>query len=182
MRIVAGSSRGISLKSLPGNETRPTSDKVKESLFNRIGPYFDGGVVVDLFGGSGSLALEALSRGADEAIVFEKNAKACTIIRANAEKSRLADRIHIERADAKSAVVVLRKQEKIVDYLFIDPPYAETKYYELAQKIAEADLLSNRAIVICEHDKKMSLPETFGLYQKSNCTVYGNSAISIYKK
>lgn len=72
MRVISGSRRGTPLKSLPGTSTRPTSDKVKESVFNKIGPYFDGGTVVELFGGSGSISIEALSRGMDQAIVFEK--------------------------------------------------------------------------------------------------------------
>lgn len=72
MRVVSGSRKGIPLKSLPGNLTRPTSDKVKESIFNMIGPYFDGGIVVELFGGSGSLSIESLSRGVEEAYIFEK--------------------------------------------------------------------------------------------------------------
>src|SRR6185312_11567269 len=101
MRIVAGSRRGIPLKSLQGTNTRPTSDKVKESIFNMIGPYFDGGIAVELFGGSGSLSLEALSRGAEHAYIFEKNSKACSVIQANAEKCRFTDEIHIHRADAR---------------------------------------------------------------------------------
>lgn len=182
MRIVAGSRRGIPLKSLPGSDTRPTSDKVKESLFNRIGPYLDGGIVADLFGGSGALSLEALSRGADEAIIIEKNPKACAIIRANAEKSQLTDHIHIERADARNAVKLLKRYEKQVDYLFVDPPYAETKFYDLVQKIAEADLLSERALIVCEHDKKMSLPDTYDAFHKKKSIEYGNIAISIYER
>lgn len=182
MRIIAGSRRGIPLKSLPGNDTRPTSDKVKESIFNMIGPYFNGGIVVELFGGSGALSLEALSRGADKAIVFEKNSKACAIIQANAEKSKFTEQLHIERTDAKNAVKILEKNEHCVDYLFIDPPYAETNFYDLARTISEADFLSDHAIIVCEHDKKMVLPDTYDVFQKIKCTLYGNSAISIYKK
>ncbi|MHA6258598.1 16S rRNA (guanine(966)-N(2))-methyltransferase RsmD [Sporosarcina sp. CAU 1771] len=182
MRIVAGSKRGIPLKSLPGSETRPTSDKVKESLFNRIGPYFNGGIIADLFGGSGSLSLEALSRGADEAIIFEKNPKACAIIRANAEKSQLIDQIHIERTDAKNAVDVLKKIGKQIDLLFVDPPYAETKYYELVQKICEAGILSDNALIVCEHDKKLHLPDTYDTFTKTKYSEYGSIAISIYEK
>ena len=104
MRVVAGTRKGIPLKSLQGTDTRPTSDKVKESIFNIIGPYFDGGVAVELFGGSGSLSLEALSRGIDEAFIFEKNVKACAIIKANAEKCRFTEQLHIQRADARNAV------------------------------------------------------------------------------
>jgi 16S rRNA (guanine966-N2)-methyltransferase len=182
MRIVAGSRRGIPLKSLPGLNTRPTSDKVKESIFNMIGPYFDGGVAVELFGGSGSLSLESLSRGADEAYIFEKNAKACTIIQENVEKCRFTEYVHIQRTDARNAIPVLSKSERKIDYLFIDPPYAESKFYELAQDLVDAELLSDTAVIVCEHDKKMELPDNYGMFNKIKNTVYGNSAISIYEK
>ena len=182
MRIIAGEKKGLPLKSLKGTDTRPTSDKVKESVFNRIGPYFDGGVVVELFGGSGSLSLEALSRGAEEAFVFEKNGKACEIIRSNAEKCRYEDVVHIQRADARNAVKFLQKVDKKIDLLLIDPPYANSQFYELAKTIVEAGLLSDKAIIVCEHDKKTELPEAYGLLQRESCTVYGNSAISIYGK
>ncbi len=182
MRIIAGERKGLPLKSLKGTETRPTSDKVKESLFNRIGPYFDGGIVVELFGGSGALSLEALSRGMDEAFVFEKNGKACEVIRSNAEKCRYEDVIHIQRTDARSAIKFLQKKGKEIDLLLIDPPYAKGQFYELAQEIAEVGLLAENAIIVCEHDKKIALPESYGLLQRKNCTIYGNSAISIYGK
>lgn len=182
MRVIAGDRKGLHLKSLKGNDTRPTTDKVKESLFNRIGPYFDGGVVVELFGGSGALSLEALSRGAERAFIFEKSSKACAVIRANAELCRYTDVIHIERTDARHAVKVMKKQKLTIDLLFIDPPYAENKYYELAEVLAVEGILSERAIIICEHDKRTELPLAYGQYEQVNRTVYGNSAISIYKK
>jgi 16S rRNA (guanine966-N2)-methyltransferase len=182
LRIVAGSRRGIPLKSLPGTETRPTSDKVKESIFNMIGPYFNGGIAVELFGGSGSLSLEALSRGVDEAFIFEKNVKACAIIKANAEKCRFTEELHIQRADARNAVKVLQATGKQAKLLFIDPPYAETKFYNLALNFVEAGLLSEVAVIVCEHEKQLELPEAYGVYTKVKNVVYGNSAVSIYEK
>ncbi|MEK5039670.1 16S rRNA (guanine(966)-N(2))-methyltransferase RsmD [Sporosarcina sp. FSL K6-3457] len=182
MRIVAGTMKGIPLKSLAGTDTRPTSDKVKESIFNRIGPYFDGGVAVELFGGSGSLSLEALSRGVDEAFVFEKNVKACAIIKANAEKCRFTEQLHIQRADARNAVSVLQATQKKAKLLFLDPPYAETAFYELARDFAEAGLLTDNAAIVCEHDKQFVLPESYGQYHKIKSSVYGNIAVSIYEK
>ncbi|BAQ10408.1 site-specific DNA-methyltransferase [Bacillus sp. OxB-1] len=180
MRIVAGSRRGIPLKSLPGTGTRPTSDKVKESLFNIIGPYFDGGTVVELFGGSGSLSLEALSRGAEKAIVFEKSPKACAIIQANVEKCRFSEQVHIHRADARNAVKILESDGGEVDLLFIDPPYAEEKLYGLANGLVEAGLLAERALIICEHEKKMELPMSYGSFKQIKNVVYGNTAITIF--
>lgn len=181
MRVVSGSRKGIPLKSLTGNLTRPTSDKVKESIFNMIGPYFAGGIAVELFGGSGSLSIESLSRGADEAYIFEKNPKACSIIRDNVEKCRFTDQVHIIRNDARNAIRALPADIQI-DLLFIDPPYAETKFYDLADALAQAGMLSEGAIIICEHDKQLTLPEAYQEYQKTKNPIYGNSAISIYMK
>lgn len=182
MRVIAGEKKGLHLKSLKGPDTRPTSDMVKESLFNRIGPYFDGGIVVELFGGSGALSLEALSRGADEAFVFEKSRKACDVIRLNVEKCHYNEVVHIQQVDAQNALKFLRKNDKEIDILLLDPPYAENRFYELAQEFVDEGLLSDRAVIVCEHDKKTELPEAYGLFEKSNCTFYGNIALSIYKK
>lgn len=181
MRVIAGSRRGIPLKSIPGTLTRPTSDKVKESIFNMIGPYLDGGIVVELFGGSGSLSIEALSRGAEQAFIFEKNTKAIAVIRENIEKCRLTDHVQVLKADARSAAKYLNGQPQI-DYLFVDPPYAEEKYYNLVAEIAEAGLLSEQAIIICEHDKKVLLPETYHQFTKTKYREYGHTAISIFEK
>ena len=182
MRVVAGSRRGIPLKSLAGTDTRPTSDKVKESIFNMIGPYFDGGVAVELFGGSGSLSIEALSRGADEAFIFEKNMRACDVIKVNAEKCRFTEEVHIQRADARNALKVLQSAGRTVDLLFIDPPYAEKKFYDLAGEFAQSGIMSDRAIIVCEHEKQLELPEAYGSFIKIKSPIYGNSAISIYEK
>ena len=182
MRVIAGARKGLHLMSLKGPDTRPTSDMVKESLFNRIGPYFDGGIVVELFGGSGALSLEALSRGAEEAFIFEKNRKACDVIRSNVEKCHYNEIVHIQQVDARNALKVLQKKDKKIDLLFLDPPYAEKGLYELAQAFVDEGCLSDKAIIVCEHDKETKLPEAYGLFEKINCSYYGSIAISIYEK
>ncbi|CAM3087622.1 16S rRNA (guanine(966)-N(2))-methyltransferase RsmD [Filibacter tadaridae] len=182
MRIIAGSRKGTPLKSLPGIGTRPTSDKVKESVFNIIGPYFDGGIAVELFGGSGSLSLEALSRGVDAAYIFEKSAKASAIIKENAEKCRFVDQVHIHRTDARNAVKLLQTRGGQADLLFMDPPYAKVELYNLAEDFAANNLLSDRAVIICEHEKQLEMPLAYGTYQKVKTSIYGNSAVSIYRK
>lgn len=182
MRVISGSRRGTPLKSLPGTSTRPTSDKVKESIFNKIGPYFDGGTVVELFGGSGSIAIEALSRGMDEAFIFEKNPKACTIIKANTEKCRLEGQIHIERKDARQAAKLLADRGVTVDFLFVDPPYASVEYYGLVEEAANYGILAEDAVIVCEHEKGTALPEQYGSYEQINSAVYGSTAVTIYEK
>ena len=182
MRVIAGTRRGIPLQSITGTDTRPTSDKVKEALFSKIGPFFDGGVAVELFGGSGSLSLETLSRGATTAWIVEKNPKACAIIKENAEKCKLTEALHIVRGDARTAATKLAKEGVQADFLFLDPPYAKIEFYELASHFAEQGLLTERAIIVCEHDKKLELPTAYGSYISSGPTIYGSSAINIYKK
>ena len=181
MRVVAGSRKGTPLKSLAGNLTRPTSDKVKESIFNMIGPYFDGGIAVELFGGSGSLSIESLSRGAAEAYIFEKNPRACSVIRENVEKCRFNEQIHIIKNDARNVLKALPSDIKI-DLLFIDPPYAESKFYDLADVMASSGILADEAIIVCEHDKQLTLPDVYSDYQKIKYQIYGNIAVSIYMK
>lgn len=182
MRIIAGERRGLQLKSLKGENTRPTSGKVKESIFNIIGPYFNGGVVVELFGGSGALSLEALSRGANLAYIFEKNRTACEIIRANSEKCKYEEKIHLYQTDARNAIKTLDQLNVKIDYLFLDPPYAEEKFYQLAGQAVDAGLLADDAMIICEHDKKASLPEAYGPYKLKKTNTYGNIALTIYEK
>lgn len=182
MRVIAGERRGLPLKSLKGTDTRPTSDKVKESIFNMIGPFFNGGVVVELFGGSGALSIEALSRGADEAIIFEKNRAACQVIQENVKKCRYEERLHIERADARTASVYVKRNNKKIDFLFIDPPYAEERFYQLADQFVTEGLLSEKAIIICERDKNVTLPANYGPYVQVKDVIYGNIGISIYEK
>ena len=182
MRVISGSRKGTPLKSLPGTSTRPTSDKVKESVFNKIGPYFDGGTVVELFGGSGSIAIEALSRGMDQAIVFEKNPKACAVIKVNAEKCKMDDVLRIERRDARQAAAILKQQEISIDLLFVDPPYAAIEYYDVIKELLAQGLVEEDATIVCEHDKNIELPEQYDTYIQISSTVHGNTAITIYEK
>lgn len=182
MRVIAGERGGLPLKSLKGSATRPTSDKVKESIFNMIGPYFNGGLVVELFGGSGALSIEALSRGAEHAVIFEKNRAATKVIQENRQKCRYEDRMTIHPKDARQAVAILQGQQQKIAYLFVDPPYAEEKYYELIDQLNDADLLADDAVIVCEHDKKVLLPSQYGPFPVRKSSIYGNIAITIYEK
>lgn len=182
MKIIAGERRGLQLKSLKGEETRPTSGKVKESIFNIIGPYFNGGIVVEFFGGSGALSLEALSRGADTAYIFEKNRTAVDVIRANGEKCKYTKQIQLYQMDARNAVKTLKQANVQIDYLFLDPPYAEEKFYELATEAVDAGLLTDDAVIICEHDRNITLPESYGPFKLKKSNTYGNIALTIYEK
>jgi 16S rRNA (guanine966-N2)-methyltransferase len=181
MRIISGERRGLQLKSASGTGTRPTSDKVKESLFNMIGPYFDGGRVLDLFAGSGGLAVEALSRGMDHAVLIEKDRRAQAAILENVAKCRYDDRVELIRADARQAVRRIIAKGEPFDLVFLDPPYARDTYYKLALELAEAGLIAGNGTVVCEHDRSVTLPDSFGEFCKEKESVYGGTVISIYR-
>ena len=181
MRVVAGERKGMPLKALPGNTTRPTTDKVKESIFNMIGPFFDGGIAVDLFAGSGGLGIEALSRGAEKTIFIEKDRKAYSILLENIKKCRYEEEVETYCNDATRAVKALCKRDITIDLLFLDPPYHKIDYYNLAGLLAEQGKLSKNAIIMCEHSNEVTLPESYGPFKLARQEEYGTIIISIYR-
>lgn len=181
MRVVAGKAKGLPLKAVPGNTTRPTTDKVKESVFNMIGPFFDGGNGLDLFAGSGGLGIEALSRGIDEVVFIDKDSKAIETIKANLEKTRLTDQAQVYRNDAKRAIKVLKKNDFKARLLFLDPPYNIEEAYGLMDFAAETGILTEDAVVVCEHDKGVALSERTKYFERFKNEKYGDIAISIYR-
>lgn len=182
MRVIAGTRKGLPLKAVPGTNTRPTTDKVKESIFNMIGPYFDGGIAVDLFAGSGNLGIESLSRGIDTCIFIEKDQKAMQTIVENLQKCRLEESSERYKIDASRAVKAFEKRELQIDLLFVDPPYSKVQYYELAQKIVAIGCMKDTGIIVCEHDKTVDLETDFGIFTLTRQETYGSTVISIYRK
>lgn len=182
MRVVAGERKGLRLKAATGNTTRPTTDKVKESLFNIIGPFFDGGVVLDLFAGSGGLGIETLSRGAHKGVFIEKDRKAFAVLKENIEKCNYEDQVEVFCNDAVRAVKTLLKRDIVFDYVFVDPPYAKMVYYDLVQSLVDHGKISNNAILVCEHAKEVKLPSAYGDFVLQRQELYGSSYISIYRK
>lgn len=181
MRVVAGSVKGLPLKAVPGTTTRPTTDKVKESIFNMIGPFFDGGYALDLFAGSGGLGIEALSRGIDRAIFTDKDRKAIETIHANLEKTRLAGQAEVFKADAERALKAMKKNGVQARLLFLDPPYHMDKAYGLMDKAAELGIMTNDSIVVCEHDRDVELSSRTKYYERFKKELYGNTMVSIYR-
>ena len=181
MRVISGICKGLPIKAVPGSNTRPTTDKVKESIFNIIGPYFEGGLAIDLFAGSGSLGIEALSRGMDSCIFIEKDAKAIQTINENLKKCHLENQAEVYRAEASRAVKALEKREVKIDLLFLDPPYQRIELYNLAETMIQKGLLSSDAIIMCEHEKTVDLPETIDTFSLTRRETYGSTIISIYR-
>ncbi len=148
MRIITGSARGVSLFTLPGEATRPTAERTKEAIFSMIQFDIEGRKVLDLFAGSGQLALEALSRGASEAVICDSSREAINIIRKNAEKTRLADKCKINLADANKLITRLGAEK--FDIVFLDPPYAQKLIPGVLAKLFENRRLKPTSIIVCE--------------------------------
>ena len=125
MRIISGKYAKRNLFTLKSQKTRPTSDKVKESLFNSLGQFFAGGEVLDLYAGSGALGIEAVSRGCEHAVLNDVSRPACQIIRKNVDLTKEPDRFEVFTMPAKVALKVFADQERKFDLVFLDPPYAK---------------------------------------------------------
>ena len=137
MRVVAGDFGGRPLKTLEGKTTRPTTDKVKGAIFNMIGPFFDGGRVLDLFSGSGSLAIEAISRGMSSAVLVEKDRRAQAVIQENIKMTKSEEQFQLLKMDAARALTQLTGQ---FDLVLLDPPYAKEQIVANITQLEEQGL------------------------------------------
>ncbi len=181
MRVISGERKGMPLKAVNGMTTRPTTDKVKESLFNILGPYFDGGTALDLFAGSGGLGIEALSRGMNKAIFIEKDGRAFQNLKENIAKCRYENCTEAYRNDAIRALKILIKKEVQADLIFLDPPYKKHQYYKMVEDLVANGVISNSGTIVCEHDTETNLPNQFLNFHKVREEKYGGTIISFYR-
>lgn len=153
MRVIAGSARRLQLKTLDGFDTRPTTDRIKETLFNMIAPYIYNCTFLDLFSGSGGIGIEALSRGAKEAVFVEKNSRAMSCIKENLKSTRLEDRAVTITEDALTA---LRQMEgkKEFDYIFMDPPYHQELERRVLEYLSGSELIHEDTVLIVEASRE----------------------------
>lgn len=162
---------------MEGKTTRPTSDKVRGAVFNMIGPYFSGGRVLDLFAGSGGLAIEAVSRGMDTAVLVERNRKAQAIVQANIKMTKEESRFQLLKMEAARA---LERVSGKFDLVFLDPPYAQEEIVKTVEELCRRKLLSDDVMVVCETDKAVNLPEEIaelGIWKQK---IYGISKVTVY--
>lgn len=176
MRIVAGTARGRPLVAPAGVETRPTSDKVRAAVFNLLGQFFDGGAALDLYAGSGAMALEALSRGIARAVCVESDRRAADALRRNAAACGFADRVELRVEPVERALPHLSGAAFSV--AFVDPPYAIGPEGALA---ALAPCLAEGAFVVAEHDARRPPGERFAGLALDDRRRYGGTGISLYR-
>ncbi|EGK13486.1 16S rRNA (guanine(966)-N(2))-methyltransferase RsmD [Kroppenstedtia eburnea] len=182
MRIIAGKAKGRRLKTVPGMKVRPTTDRVRESLFQIIGPYFEGGSVLDLFAGSGSLGLETLSRGAERAVFVDHSPASVETVRKNLQVAGFADRAEVYRRDARAALRILARRKLSFRYIFLDPPYRETFLPELLTYISEHGLLEPRGVLMAEHGSASRLQPRYNHLSRVRELVYGQTVIHLYQR
>jgi 16S rRNA (guanine(966)-N(2))-methyltransferase RsmD len=179
MRIITGTARGARLETLEGETTRPTAEKTKMAIFNTLQFDIEGRKVLDLFGGSGQLALEALSRGAENAFICECDRSAFEIIKRNAQKTKLFDKVRLVCTDYKSALKSLGHKEKF-GIIFLDPPYKSNYIEQSLRLIIDGDLLDESGYVVCETENSEPVEaEGLNVYKHSK---YGRAYVTILTK
>ena len=176
MRVITGLARGRRLETLPGDNTRPTGEKVKESLFSAIQFDIEGRRVLDLFAGSGQLGIEALSRGASGCVFVDKNTEAVKVIRQNLQHTGLAEKSQVLGTDALS---YLTRPGDRFDLVFLDPPYASELLLPVLKKVAP--LVNDGGIIVCETDDTAELPNSIDRFAVAKTYRFGHTLVWVYR-
>ena len=179
MRVIAGTARGVALKTPEGMQTRPTIDRVKEALFSIIHFDLPGAKVLDLFGGTGQLGIEALSRGAVRATFVDQAEPACRLIKENLRRTKFENAARVVRGDYMEYLSRCREE---YDIIFLDPPYAEVFLENALKRIAEIDILRSGGIIVAERPVGKELPWEFPGFTRSKDYKYGTVLLTLYRK
>ena len=179
MRVVSGKAKGISLKTPDGILTRPTADRVKEAMFSIIQFDVPGARVLDLFGGTGQLGIEAISRGAKNAVFVDSREDACRLIRENLKRANMLSEGTVVRSDY---LAYLTRCKDSFDIVLLDPPYAEEFLENSLKLITEIDILQSGGIIIAERPLGKELPWEFPGYSRSRDYKYGKTLLTVYRK
>lgn len=177
MRVITGTARGMVLKTLEGENTRPTTEKVKEAIFSALQFEIEGRRILDLFAGSGQMGIEALSRGAKNCVFVDSDKSAAGIIKENIAKVRFQDCSKLIQSDALS---FLRMTNDVFDIVFLDPPYSTGLLEKALDKI---DMnLSEGGVVVCEHPSDSTLPDEIHSLKKYRTYKYGKISVTVFRK
>ena len=184
--MIAGKFRGRPLRSLSGIDIRPTSDRLRETLFNVLTAgnpaALEGTVWLDLFAGTGAVGIEALSRGAKEVFFVETATRAASLIERNLKSLEIAEGYRILREDISGVLWRLKKEHVAADVVFLDPPYRlQEAYQRTLDALADSSLVWAMSLVIAEHEKKFDPGEEFGSLRRTRKLVQGNAALSFYR-
>lgn len=180
--MISGIKKGYNIRAPKGQNTRPTKDRVKESLFNILRNIDEESVILDLYAGSGGIGIEFLSRGAKKVYFVDRSYLSVKTINENLMHTNLKDNSHIIKSDSTKVIVLLGKENIKFDYIFIDPPFGNNLIIKAIQKIIEEDILKDDGLIIIEHEKKMILEEETINLQRIDYRNYGNECLSFYMK
>ncbi len=186
MRVIAGLYRSRQLKSLDSPHLRPTSDRLRETLFNILAAKIQGKKFLDLFAGTGAVGIEALSRGAQDVLFVENHAATAKIIRQNLESLEIHKGATVLQMDSHRALEKLKQRQKSADFsydfIFLDPPYAAAEEYQRVMKfLSTAPFVNENTIVIAEHTRKFELAEEFGALERFRVLKQGDAVLSFYR-
>jgi 16S rRNA (guanine966-N2)-methyltransferase len=186
MRVISGKYRGRTLRSLAGEDIRPTSDRLRETLFNVLTAgnpaALEGTVWMDLFAGTGAVGIEALSRGAKEVFFVENSHRAASVIERNLVSLELSEGYKILRDDLSAILWRMKRQHIVADVVFLDPPYRmQEAYKETLTAIADSSMIWAMSLVIAEHEKKFDPGDEFGSLRRVRRLTQGNSALSFFR-
>ncbi len=179
MRVITGTARGRKLKDLPGLDTRPTTDKVKESIFNIVQFDVEGRAVLDLFAGTGQLGVEALSRGAAKCVFVDASRPAVQVVKENVEHTGFETKSRIVQGDALSFLTSCREKFGLC---FLDPPYASPLLDEVLKRMAEIDIMTENGIIVCESAQDKLLPQLPAPYEMGREYRYGKVKVTLYHR
>jgi 16S rRNA (guanine(966)-N(2))-methyltransferase RsmD len=184
MRIIAGTFRSRQLKSLKGLRLRPTSDMLRETLFNVLGPHVENSRFLDLFAGTGAIGIEAVSRGAAFVAFVESHSKTVQLIRENLAALEITEGVRVIPAHAISAITELEKESiAAFDFIFLDPPYAnESEYKETLHTLDIASLVHPSTMLIAEHRQTLKLPATLTRFERARILRQGDAALTFYRR
>ena len=181
MRIVAGTARGRPLEGPKDSRTiRPTADRVRETLFNVLGQWMEGETVLDLYAGTGALALEALSRGAPHAVLVDQDREAVRLCRANAEALGFAGQVEVMNAPVERALEQLGRAGRRFALVFADPPYAVRGVLGILEQVERAAVLAPGGRLCIEHDKREEAPDSIGPLTRVDQRAFGDTRVSLY--
>ncbi len=179
MRVITGKARGVQLKTPDGMKTRPTADRVKEAMFSIIQFDIPGAKVLDLFGGTGQLGIEALSRGAERVVFVDSGEDACKLIRENLKRARLEGQGSVVRSDY---LAYLQRCKEKFTIVFLDPPYAEVFLENSLNKLMEIDILQSGGIIVTERPLDKALDLELPGFERSRDYKYGKTLVTIFRK
>jgi 16S rRNA (guanine966-N2)-methyltransferase len=182
MRVIAGTYRGLRLSTLKGGNLRPTSDQLRETLFDVLGPSVVGATFLDAYAGSGAVGLEALSRGARQVVFIEHHRAAAELIRQNLATLQIDSGFHLLTCAVVTGLERLEQEEARFDFVFLDPPYEEIReYHHTLRQLARGTLLLPSSVVVAEHSRHVLLEEEYASLRRTRLLRHGDAQLAFYR-